>query len=178
MSWLKHSHGAQASEESSLLHGWDGFFRNKTTCLYRVLQQQHLNLSTSSIIQVMADLGLSLTAFLILNVEVFIRKWCNVNIWWPKGISLGSDLQILQVLASKEYISVKAGLRNCLTMQNVALKVSMGPRWSTEFELYAVLSVNEVLDSDWVRYPSVASLLQSWSRFCLSLLHICGISCA
>lgn len=34
-------------------------------------------------------------------------------------------------------------------MQNVAPKVSMVPRWGTECELYAVLSVNEVLDSDW-----------------------------
>lgn len=33
-------------------------------------------------------------------------------------------------------------------MQNVAPKVSMVPRWGTECELYAVLSVNEVLDSD------------------------------
>lgn len=104
MSWLKCSQGAQASEESSLNSSWPRFF------FFLGIRPSVSTEYFSSSIWIWAQVASFRLCQtwdwvwlypLYWNVEVFIRKWCNVNIWWPKGSQVTKSAWDLPLRCSK-----------------------------------------------------------------------------
>lgn len=96
------------------------------------------------------------------NLELLSRKRCSANVSWVKESQASKSAWDLALrysawlVVSKEYISMEADLGKTENDANYYTKTGVGPKWSSEFELFAILSI-EGLDCD-VRHTCAVSL--------------------